>query len=276
MDEIEKFINELQLPATQSEMPSVYAFSLHKAGSTLLFNMLMELAPHVGLSYFSIQDQMFINGIAPNANILETAKLFKPTGYLYGGFRFYPTAYKLASLGQYQKILLVRNPMDTLVSMYFSRQKSHVLPDKGSLREIWLKRRKNAVEQDIEEFVRDKYQSHMQRIKSYVEILSQENCILYRYEDVIYDKLGFLKNICNHYEWNVEESVLQEIVSRYDIFPETENQENHIRQVHPGNYKKQLSVETQQFLEEEFRDILEAFGYSVSSRSAYNRLVEPS
>jgi hypothetical protein len=32
----------------------------------------------------------------------------------------------------------------------------------------------SAAEQNIDEFVREKYQSHINRIKSYLEILSQE------------------------------------------------------------------------------------------------------
>jgi hypothetical protein len=272
MRDIEEFLNQLTLPPSTSEAPSVYAFSLHKSGSTLLFNMLSDLAPHAGLTYFSMQDQMFINGIMPNSEIPNSKLFFKPKGYLYGGFRFFPQAYKLENLNNHKKILLIRNPMDALVSMYFSRKKSHAIPKKGLLREVWLKRRESADAQDIEAFVKEKYKSHIKRIKSYKEILSQDNCVIYRYEDIIYDKLSFLKNICQQYGWVIEEKILTKIVNKYDVFPETEKEESHVRQVHPGNYKKKLSAETQQFLELEFQDILEAFGYSVNPTSAFSRL----
>lgn len=272
MDESQKNINELELPDSQTDAPSVYAFSLHKAGSTLLFNMLMELAPHVGYAYFSLPDQIFINGIIPTVELSETERLFKPTGYLYGGFRFYPTTYTLPNLNSYKKILLVRNPMDSLVSMYFSGKKSHLIPKKGRLRNILLKRREDVQSQDIEAFVRGRYQLHIQKMKRYKEILSQDNLMVYRYEDIIYDKLGFLKSICHFYEWDIGDGLLQDIVSRYDVFPETEHQDNHIRQVHPNNYKKQLSLELQHFVEEKFAPIMEDFGYKLSSKVANSAL----
>ncbi len=45
-----------ELPAAPTGAPSVLALSLPKAGSTLLFALLQDLAPRAGLAYVSLQD----------------------------------------------------------------------------------------------------------------------------------------------------------------------------------------------------------------------------
>ncbi|MBE9527531.1 MAG: sulfotransferase domain-containing protein [Proteobacteria bacterium] len=272
MGEYEKFINELELPPTQSDEPSVYAFSLHKSGSTLLYNMLAELAPYVGQPYFSIQDQFFSNGIPINQEIAGMERLFNPKGYLYGGFRFFPKHYKIPDLNRHKKILLIRNPLDVMVSMYFSRKSSHIIPDKGKLKTRWLKMRKEALELSIDEFVRKKNQIYLNKLLSYKNMLNQENLLIFRYEDIIYSKKDFLLDILNFYGWDVDSDIVANIADKYDVFPEEEDKTGHIRQVHPNNYKKHLSKETQQFLEEKFEQILLAFGYKINAQNIYNNL----
>lgn len=268
MTEYEKFIQDLTLPESQSLAPSVYAFSLHKSGSTLLYNMLAELAPHAGQPYFSIQDQFFMNGIPINEKIEGVEKLFKDKGYLYGGFRFYPSSYLLPNIMQHKKILLVRNPLDALVSMYFSRKKSHKIPEKGLLRDMWLKKRKAANEQTIDEFVFDSYSAHLNRMMSYVEILNSKNCLVFRYEDIIYEKPRFLREIVDFYAWSISDEVIQKVSENHDVIPEAEDESQHVRQVHPGNYKKHLSYESQKCLMEKFERVLSAFGYIVNPGDA--------
>lgn len=276
MTDYEKFISELELPPTQTDSPSVYAFSLHKSGSTLLFDMLTELAPHVGYTYFSLPNKLFSNGINPKAPLPGATKFFEDKGYVYGGFRNYPDSrsYVLPELSEFKKILLVRNPLDTLVSMYFSERKSHVIPKVGEYREIMLKQRESALNMTLDEFVRERYKSWITAIKSYVRILDQENLYIFRYEDIIYEKKTFLIDICRIFGWKADSNEIDRIASKYDVFPDKENEDQHIRQVHPGNHKKHLTDETRYFLEMKFSDVLEAFGYKVSPRLAHIRLTK--
>jgi len=276
MSDIEEFLSQLTLPASKSEAPSVYAFSLHKSGSTLLFNMLTRLAPHADLSYFSLQDQLFAEGIHHDAKKTFPLPndLFQQKGYLFGGFRFYPDYYDIPNSQTHKKILLVRHPLDVLVSTYFSRVYSHAIPKKGALKQLWLKKRKESSEQSLESFVIDNYKPHLKRMLSYKNMLNQPNFKLYRYEDIIYSKKDFLRDIVRFYEWNIADDVLTKIANEFDIFPSKEKKNDHVRQVHPGNYKKHLSYETISALENEFEAILYAFGYKVDPKSAFQRLNE--
>ena len=272
MDEAEKFIQKLKLPTSHSEAPSVYAFSLHKSGSTLLYNMLADLAPYAGQPYFSIQDQFFVNGITPHQKVNGVERLFQPNGYLYGGFRFFPKSYDIPNIEMHKKILLIRNPLDVMVSMYFSRISSHKIPEKGKLRGIWLKKREDANKLSIDEFARGQYLTYLKRTLSYKDMLNQDNCRVFRYEDIIYSKKDFLLEVIEFYGWNIDKEIIAKVATKHDVFPDKEKQSEHVRQVHPGNYKKHLSKETQSFLEEKFTQVLQAFGYKINAKNAYQLL----
>ena len=77
----------ITLPSPASANPSVYAFSMHKGGSTLLFSILQELAPSIGLSYFSLPDELFRLGYDFNQPNPSRSRYFLEKGYIYGGFR---------------------------------------------------------------------------------------------------------------------------------------------------------------------------------------------
>jgi hypothetical protein len=268
MNEAQKFIEELTLPPTKSDAPSVYAFSLHKSGSTLLYNMLSELAGHTDMAYFSLQDQIFANGIPNNVEIPGTQNIFKENGYIYGGFRFLPTSYEIPNLCNHKKILLIRNPLDVLVSLYFSRKSSHKIPEKGKLREMWKKKREKVQNEDINDFVLNEADKHLKRMESYNQLLSDVNLRIYRYEDIIYDKKEFIHGILDFFEINVAEKKIDKVVDKHDVFPEAENESEHVRQVHPGNYKKHLAKSTIDTLNLKFGAILAAFGYLPSAKCA--------
>ncbi|PHR50803.1 sulfotransferase domain-containing protein [Cycloclasticus sp.] len=277
MSDIEESLNQLTLPASKSEAPSVYAFSLHKSGSTLLFNMLARLAPYAGQPYFSLQDQLFSQGIQHNPSTAKLAlpnNFFQPKGYLFGGFRFYLDLYNIPNIQEHKKILLIRHPLDVLVSTYFSEVYSHKAPKKGALVQIWQKKREHAAKQSLESFVMDEYKPLLIKILSYKNMLNQPNFKLYRYEDIIYSKKDFLRDIVRFYEWNIADDVLTKIANQFDKFPSKEKKNDHVRQVHPGNYKKHLSYETISALENEFEAILYAFGYKVDPKIAFQRLNE--
>ena len=89
--------------------------SLHKAGSTLLYDMLRSLAPEAGLAFVSLQDHFFRAGVAQKDEPPEAASLILPRGYCYGGFRGVPV-FDIPILGTAQVVVLVRDPRDMAVS----------------------------------------------------------------------------------------------------------------------------------------------------------------
>ena len=83
--------------------------ALPKAGSTLLFGLLHDLAPLAGLAYVSLQDFFFLRGLRLTGQPHEAGGLFRPRGYCYGGFRG-PPPYAIPILDAARAVVLVRDP----------------------------------------------------------------------------------------------------------------------------------------------------------------------
>lgn len=273
MNEYQNFVSNLKLPTSTSDAKSVYAFSLHKSGSTMLFNMLSEIAKYDGRKYYSLPDIAFAEGVHPRAELFGVERIFKDTGYLYGGFRHLPDTYQIPELELHKKIVLVRNPLDVLVSLYFSESKSHIVPKRGKLKDMLMKKREISLQTNINDYVIKQAEGQLKRTLTYTQVFAHSNCALYRYEDIIYNKTEFLFEICKFLGMNVSDEVITKVAKSYDVFPERESESEHIRQVHPGNYKKHLTEETQSILKEKFKTVLEAFGYLPSTKIAHNHLL---
>lgn len=133
-----------------------FLFSVHKAGSSLLFGMIDDLCRNFDFPGVSIPDTLFLEGLDDEEwqNDPELLSLFKP-GYVYFGFRFFPEI--LTEFGGFHeapKVFLVRDPRDILVSQYFSfgaNTLSHTLPNKGKKEFIARHLAKNPI--DINDYV---------------------------------------------------------------------------------------------------------------------------
>lgn len=254
-------------PPPASDRESVLAFSLAKAGSTLLYNMLHELAPLAGLTYYSIEDALFAADVSPNRRPALIGNVFAQTGYCYGGFRQFP-AYPIPILHSTRSIFLVRDPRDMAVSLYFSMMKSHVLPDatgdEGGARADFERSRSQTASVPIDQWVASA--AVVQYTRMFEGYLAQgylwrPNIVTYRYEDVIFHKAAWLADICDWFGWNVDRGALDAIAARFDARPEGENPDQHVRQVTPGNYRKHLSQGTIGHLNALFGEYMRLFGY---------------
>src|SRR5688572_5062483 len=80
----------VELPFSDGGARSTLAFSMAKAGSTLLYDILRLLSPRVGLHFFSIEDYLFMNNVRSTHRPGNIGDVFRETGYCYGGFRQFP------------------------------------------------------------------------------------------------------------------------------------------------------------------------------------------
>jgi hypothetical protein len=247
----------------ESGLPSGFAFSLHKAGSTLLFNMLRGLCELVGLQYVSIMDEAFIKGFQPDDLPENTYQIFSKQGYFYGGFRFLPKQFTIPGLEEAKKIFLIRDPRDILVSFYFSVIKSHIIPEKGKMEQAIIAARDKYTGIPIDDFVIDRSDIFLERMVNYRKLFGQYNLRIYRYEDVIYKKMQWAEDILEYFKWPVAEEKISSVVNPLDIIPENEKPDEHIRQVHPRNYLKKLKPATISILTEKFKPFLKMFSYQL-------------
>ncbi len=76
---------DIVLPATASNAGSKFAFSLPKAGSTMLYGILRKACETriLPLTYFSLMDEAYSKGISFAGIPAEASSLLKETGNLY-------------------------------------------------------------------------------------------------------------------------------------------------------------------------------------------------
>jgi hypothetical protein len=249
--------------AGKSGLPSGFAFSMHKAGSTLLFNIIEKICKIIDLQYVSIMDEAFIKGFRSYDLSKDVSKIFFTKGYFYGGFRVFPFQFNIPTLAQSKKIFLIRDPRDMLVSFYFSVVKSHLLPEKGKMRDQLMNKRDCASVMNIDEFVIDRSDKFCSWLIGYKKLLAQDKTRVYRYEDIVYNKRSWAEDIIDFFSWPVRRQQIPDIADPFDIIPESENINEHIRQVHPGNHKKKLKADTTLYLTEKFKPYLQMFSYEI-------------
>jgi hypothetical protein len=256
---------DMTLAERVSDVPSVLAFSLPKAGSTLLNDILQLLRPHVGLEFFSISDELFRKNIAVDQYPSVVGDVFHERGYIYGGFRSFPI-YPIPILNRARGVFLIRDPRDMLVSLYFSILKSHCVPgesEPGSMSEAMLDARSIANSLDINQHVLLNLSDLHKTFEGYLVqgFHRRRNIAVYRYEDIIHRKRDWIQDLCQWFGWTVSDEALEFILDRVDVIPDEERPDQHIRQVVPGNYLKHLEQSTIEAINRRLKLVMRIFGY---------------
>ena len=190
--------------------------------------------------------------------------MFLGRGYCYG-FPGWSRHYDNPLLGRVPTLVHVRDIRDALVSRHYSNRTSHPAP--SSMADFGLKAefeagRKAAMDTDMQEMVLylakidlgPRYQRLYEMAKIYEIRVS-------RYEDMIYRKREWIVDLCDWLGWNIPNDKIDQIARAVDVFPSSEDEASHIRQVHPGNYKQKLTDETIAKLDEMFAEEQAFFGY---------------
>jgi len=254
----------MQVVPEPADVQSFFAFSLPKAGSTLLNAMLQDVCIECSVPVISPYSSAFSNGILTNSIGSDLDHILFQRGYAYLGFRHflpYDSSFDFSSI---PVILLVRDPRDMLTSLYFSIKYSHALPDKkGSAFSKLKGERHRAASIGIDEFVLSVEEKYVGIYQEYMQkLIGMKNVHVFRYEDIIFDKFNWLFNMLEIVGLDLSSDSIQEIASKHDIRPQEENVGSHIRQVTPGNYKKHLSVSCINKLNTAFTNVLKIFDYS--------------
>jgi hypothetical protein len=253
------------IPSTEALLQPCFAFSAHKCGSSLFFGMLEMVCAEAGIPGVSIPDLMFLNGVLDPQWFEDPALMpFFRKNLLYYGFRELPPVLSLdpTILARRPFVLLVRDPRDALVSKYFSfgrKKASHVQPRENS--EAFREIVDNLPEMKIDDYVRVQASNLKDNLETYRRSLYYGYGLVRRYEEVYYDKLGFLREVFAHFGIAVADDILVRAAEAFDIRPEEEDETKHIRQGLPGDHARKLKAETIADLTDEFREIGNFYGY---------------
>ena len=256
---------ELALPPREREdIPSFFAVGLPKAGSTLLEYLLRPMARHVGLAPYSLAGALFKLGIAPQKATLGPDDLFDPVGYAFLGFRSWHPEHALPGWARGRVLFLVRDPRDMVVSQYFSEAYSHRPP--GSLADDTEARIFSERRDALRKMALDDYALEMARVVAHHyartrSAIAPAEPRIWRYEDVIFDKLRWMHEMLDHLGLRLPDRAIARIVDRQDIRPASEDIQQHVRKVTPGDHREKLKPETIARLNEILADMLGEHGY---------------
>lgn len=252
---------DITIPPTP-HVESVYALSPHKCGSVLLQRIMGDLAQAVDYPVLDVYSQIFGHGVPHKSFSPSIELLLRLPGYCFAGLR-QPWTRDMAHLAGQRKIFLVRDPRDVMVSYFFSMARSHVLPGPGPLRDRFLSDRQQLSQMSISDFIAAGtgffVLENMREFLRWSREMPRSK--LFRYEDVIFHKQAWVREICAFFDWPVPAAKMEEIAARHHVIPDAENPNAHIRQVRPGNYKTHLSNDDIARIEQQFPDLFDALSY---------------
>jgi ubiquinone/menaquinone biosynthesis C-methylase UbiE len=254
-------------PTSAPDFDSIYLFSLHKAGSTLLNKVMIDLGQAAGIGVMDIPGQLFVQGIHSSDYPALEGNFFRPKGYIYSGFRTFPQMFDFPESMSANAGLLIRDPRDILTSMYFSFTGTHQIAQSDpSIRKQIEESRRRENERGICRYVLRNAHLAQADYDSYGRWIDQMK--LWRYEDIIFAKTEWVREIARHFRIPVTDTQIDEIAERHDIRPEVERPDSHIRKVAPGDSLEKLSPRIRGYLDRRFRTMLEKHGYVMSSAAA--------
>lgn len=258
---------QMPLPDPSKNGP-FFALGPHKSGTVLMNGLLEALCHSSGMPYFDLPGEAFKQGIDAS-HLKDVGDLFFQKGICFAGFR-------TAWLGESDlpfppgglAMVLLRDPRDMLVSLFFSVAKSHTIPGEGKIRDSMLAARDEAAQSDIDTWVvhhAKKMRPKLERWADWIERGGSERVRIFRYEDIIFKKRAWIRELDNLMGLRSRPEILDAIADRFDIRPDTENENAHIRSVAPGNHREKLRPDTILRLNEILHDTAGRLGYQLQS-----------
>jgi hypothetical protein len=247
--------------------PAYFVLGIRKCGSSLFNKLAKDLASMNNRRYVNVAGRYFTKNIAPKDWIKDPANCdILYGGNVYGGFRLMPAAFASASLyREGKKLLMVRDPRDAIVSEYFSNAYSHSIPQRtqeaAPITELLEKRRREALDTSIDEYVVERGRSLLSAYLGYVNQLDSASMRVVKYEDYIFKKPDLIRLIASDFDMHVDDAQIATIMAWADIRPEKETPTAFVRRVTPGDHREKLRPETIAKLNTIMKPAMDAFGY---------------
>lgn len=249
-----------KMPRNLPDRPSILLFTTEKCASTYTKTILTKLTSSVGMFAADIEAYFSVTGVDRVEYFQDQDHLeavFNPRGRYLGPLRAY---YPIRDLNAYKKILVLRDPRDVLTSYYYSIIHSHIV-----ISEEFLHKRKHYASYDLDSFVIEYLPEVKTIYDTYIDnLLGQENLVILPYELLVTDFEEWLSRLLEATDLtDVDPQVIQDIIeTEHKVAPDN-HKTSHIRNKLPGDFRRQLLPETQQYLTQELSDILQQLDYEL-------------
>lgn len=266
-----KYRNEIDLikskSITTNNHQSIIHFSVNKAATQYVKGILKRCATHNGMLNVDFSGYAFNTNFPylDSLSLDETKKmthLFVPKGYLYSCFG--GMVHGIPDLDKFLIILMIRDPRDLLVSLYYSLAYSHPIPNGENKKANFIDRKNLALEKGIDVFVLDQMEYYYTLFTDYIKyLLPLNNVYVTKYEDMVLSFEKWFDGLLNFSNLSLNENeYIRLIEENKNLKPRKENVNKHIRKGIIGDYREKLKDETIKILDNKFENILRIFDYS--------------
>ena len=240
-------------------MNNILVYTVHKAASTFLNKIVLDITDKTGINYYSVNSDKYRDQIKTGSwkNFIENS-----VGQgCYGPIRVVANKPCIPDdLGSYDIIMHVRDPRDAVTSFFASNIYSHPKREGGfnpsdEMRKAWEK-------EGIDKFVLDKIDRTKIKYHILLQIMEQNDHVFLKYEELVTDYGSWLRKFLPVFGIDATNNY-QYYFNKYknDFHVDSEDPYRHKRQITPGDYLRKLSVTTIDRLNNEFSEILEKLGY---------------
>lgn len=248
--------------------PAYFILGVRRSGSSILNSICAALAKANGCHFLDVGGRFFFQNIPVPSWRRDPAiqSLLRP-GNVYGGFRDLPFALLDApAFREGPKLLLVRDPRDSLVSEYFSSAYSHPIPGqdvpRAEVHEMMHRDRERARRLSLEEHVLKNASLMGRTMLEYEAVAGLPLTKILRYEDYILEKAELIRTVAAHFGWRADARLIDLILQWADVMPTAENPQAFIRKVVPGDHRDKLGAAVIARLDQMLAEPLRMFGYT--------------
>lgn len=242
----------------KTTQPSTLLFTTHKCASTFFSKLLHEVGQetpffHINYDSYFAGQQVPVEKAFEGNEFLE--KGFKEQGFVYGPMR---SNRGIPFKKNYKNVLILRDPRDVMVSLFYSMRYSHSLVSKSM-----ISIRQEAEKHDIDSYTFLRAQEFRKKYDSYKELLNQDYNTLYlRYDDLIDNPEISLKKVINFIGVRINPETSKDLIAHLKP-TDSGSIYSHKRSGRSGEYKEKLKPVTIDFLNQQFEEVIPYFGFSI-------------
>lgn len=248
-------------PTPTNNKPSIALISIHKTASSYFSTTVLKQVN--GMEQIDYQTCHYSHGD-------KFTPIINPEGYIYGVLRIYDddhpsrvfteSVIKNIQLNELDIAILIRDPRDVIVSMYYSFGFSHELSSEKSTRQYQLRRRQNIQSMNIDEYAIYVLPQLKEKLRILIR-LSHANghSTILKYDEMITNFKSFFTKL----QRAIPVNVAFESKMYADTRPQpVEKFASHRRSGAVGGYKEKLKKETISRINHELKDALDHFDYN--------------
>ncbi len=251
----------------------VVLFGLIRGGSSITARLMHILALSSGWELHNPLEEAYNNGVRTSDIPTEAYDRLPRQNAIFGPFREYDAAFERFRTEKYQKVIVMRDLRDCVVSQYFAYGHIHSVFREGQLTD--LNERGRHIRRDLDTYAQDEIANYLAHARNYLDVLSSEpeHTLLYRYEDIAYDPITWLQDVVQKTGLCPDAAAFNQAVIEAAFWRAHADVNEHNRSGQSGGFTQFLSPETQANLWAQCGDVMARFGYDKEPQYARDRYV---